>query len=316
MFDRMHAQVPGSTAVTINHPWWYGGDLGYFTNIQWGAGTINPLPASLPTAGKFDAFEVLNGYQTHPDTISYLIADWMFLLSQGHRVTALGSSDTHKINWVAAGWPRSWLRLAPDVPGEVTGAQLGEAVRLQRAIASTGPFAELIVDGKPIGDTVNASGMVTVEMRVDAPGWMRVDKVRLYKNGALAHEYVVLPGQRPVFQQTIQEPISGDGWLVLQADGETPLPGDVIGEYAYYNGWETRPFVLTNPVFIDANSDGQWQPPTWSGTPPPFNKPAFRSEDTRPVRGAIREGCAPFEEEPPLDAQGAAERYLAPLVNP
>src|SRR5262249_52489129 len=149
---------PGVTAVTINHPYWAGGDLGYFTNIGWGAGTDHPLPAQLLDAGNFDGLEVLNGYQWNTASIGYLVAHWMFLLSHGYRVTAPGSSDPARINWVPAGWPRSWLRLPADRPGEVSGGMLGDAIRNQRAIASTGPFADLTVDGGKIGDTVVPAG--------------------------------------------------------------------------------------------------------------------------------------------------------------
>jgi hypothetical protein len=319
VFALMHAQYPGTTVVTITHPYWANGDLGYFTNIGWGAGTDHPPPAPLLTAGQFEGLEILNGYQSTADAIGYLITDWMFLLSQGYRVTALGSSDTHKINWVRAGWPRSWLRLPTDKPGEVTGALLADAIRNQRAIASNGPFAELTVDGGNIGDTITPRGAtVTVAMHVDAPDWMAVTRVRLYQDARLLHEWVVQPGHRPVFDLTTQETVSGDSWFALQADGDQPLPPDVVGEYAHVGGWEMMPFVITNPVFIDANGDGQWTPQPWSGAPPPFDQfHAFVRPylDERTTRG-IPEGCSPGEIEPPLDAQGMAERYLAPLVNP
>ena len=321
MFGIMHAQVPGATVVTVNHPWCENGDLGYFTNINWGAGTANPPPAPLVTAGQFDALEVLNGYWTRSDAIGYLVTDWMFLLSQGYRVTALGSSDTHKINWVRAGWPRTWLRLPTDRPGEVTGQMLGDAVRLQRAVASTGPFALLTVDGQQIGDTViPQGGSVAVTMSVDAPSWMQVDVVRLYQSGQLLHEYAVVPGHRPVFQNTITVPVSGDGWFVLQAEGAQALPPDVVGEYSMQNGYSMQPFVITNPVFIDGDGDGQWHPPAWTGAPQPFDRARHRgpgdqrgqrrgSPDSTRRSGPVPQDCEPGrfrfgEEEPPLDAAG------------
>jgi hypothetical protein len=316
VFAMMHAQYPGTTAVTINHPYWANGDLGYFTNIAWGAGTANPLPAALPTAGLFDAIEVLNGYQMRSAVVGYLISDWMFLLSQGYRVTALGSSDTHKINWVRAGWPRSWLRLPTDRPGEVTGAQLGEAIRHQRAVASTGPFAELTVDGVGIGDTVTPDGeTVTVKMRVDAPDWMPLDKVRLYQDGRLLRDWVPPAGRRPVFHAKIEVPVSADSWFVLQAEGSQPIPADVVGEYSHSSGYEVLPFVITNPVFVDADGDGNWHPPAWKRVPPPFDE--VREHPPRGSDGfAVPEGCLPGETEPPLDAQGMAERFLASILSP
>jgi hypothetical protein len=320
-FAIMHAMIPGQTVVTVNHPWWGGGDLGWFTNMGWGAGTANPLPAPLAQAGSFDAIEVLNGYWTRDDVLSYVVADWFYLTSQGFRVAALGSSDTHRINWVRAGWPRSWLRLPNDRPGDTTGALFADAIRNQRAIASTGPFALLTVDGAQIGDTVvpQTAGQVTVGITVDAPSWMKVDTVRLYMNGVEKERLDVVPGQRPVLQTQLVETLSADAWFVLQASGATPLPGDVVGEYASSSGWQMTPWVITNPIYVDATGDG-FQPPPWqAGSGMPTFQP---SPDWRPFRAPttgvtpLPESCSPTESEPPLYAPRAPERDLMPLLYP
>jgi hypothetical protein len=196
-------------------------------------------------------------------------------------------------------------------------------VRGQHAIASTGPFAELMVDGKASGDTVVPNGgQVKVEMRVDAPSWIRLKSVRLYRNGILAHEYVVLPGHRPVFHQILREPVDGDSWFVLEADGSEPLPLDVVGEVSALNGYQMLPFVITNPVFVDAEGDGRWQPPTWAGPPPPFDHPVNPikkdNEAHQSLRsGPVPEGCGPADlDAEPLDAEGAAIRALAKWAKP
>jgi hypothetical protein len=173
-------------------------------------------------------------------------------------------------------------------------------------------------------------------MSVDAPSWMQVDVVRLYQSGQLLHEYAVVPGHRPVFQNTLSVPVSGDAWFVLQAEGAQPLSPDVVGEYSSLNGYQMQPFVLTNPVFVDGDADGQWHPPAWTGAPQPFDRARsrgpgdqraqrFGSPDSRRRSGPVPQGCEPGaangpgavnEVEPPLSAAAAAARYLAPLVNP
>jgi len=318
-FSMMHQQIPGKTVVTVNHPWWGGGDLGYFTNVGWGAGTAHPLPAQLSTAGLFDAIEILNGYQTSDTPENNLVADWFYLLGQGYKVTAIGSSDTHKINWVRSGWPRSWIRLGTDRPGDATGELVADAVRQGRVVASTGPFLSLQVDGGDIGDQVipKTAGQVTIAVRVDAPAWIQVDKLRIYVNGALVKTIPVAPGQRPLFNGSFVQPISADSWVVAFATGTQPLPPDVVGEYSHFNGYEMKPWAITNPVFVDANGDGQWSPPPASTgfpavhvTPEPFH-------NARPAAGAGREvpqGCDPSERvgsEAPL---AAPEHILMPLL--
>jgi hypothetical protein len=309
-FPMMHGQIPGTTVVTVNHPYWAGGDLGYFTNIAWGAGTANPLPTALSTAGMFDAIEILNGYQTNDTPENNLVADWFYLLGQGFKVTALGSSDTHKINWVRSGWPRTWLRLGTDKPGDASGALVADAIRKNRAVASTGPYVALQVDGGDIGDQVipKTPGQVTVAVRVDAPNWIDVDTLRIYVNGQLRRTIPIPPGSRPRWNGSFTENITADSWVVAFVTGATPLPPDVVGEYSHYNNYEMKPWAITNPVFVDANGDGQWNPPPSSGgfpklhhTPAPFDR-------------TVPEGCDPSERigtEAPL---ATPEHIVMPLL--
>lgn len=252
IFDFIHG-FPTRPVVTVNHPRLLP-DLGYFGNIDWAP------PLALPTAARFDAVELLGGYAEQPEDLAQLVRDWFFLLSSGHRVTALGSSDTHKLRDVRAGFPRSLLRLGDDRPREVGGADLAEAIRAGRAIATNGPFATLTVEGRPIGEVVKTGGggTVMVEAFVDAPGWIVVDKARVFVNGKLAVERALAPGTRPRLRESFPVPVpAGDAWVVLQVGGLVPLRDDLIGENA---AGRVLPFAITNPVYLDGNGDGTWKP--------------------------------------------------------
>jgi hypothetical protein len=309
-FPMMHGQIAGKTVVTVNHPFWGGGDLGYFTNIGWGAGTSNPLPSLLSTAGMFDAMEILNGYQTNDTPENNLVADWFYLLSQGFKITALGSSDTHKINWVRSGWPRTWLRLDTDRPGDATGDLVADAIRKNRAVASTGPYVALQVDGADIGDTVipKTAGQVTIAVRVDAPDWINVDKLRVYVNGNLVKTIDIAPGQRPRWNGSFVQTVTADSWVVAFATGTQPLPPDVVGEYSHVNGYEMKPWAITNPVFVDADGDGQWHPGAWSGG---FPRPVHPPE---PFNREVPQGCDPSERIGSEPALQAPEHIVMPLL--
>ncbi len=318
-FQMMKQQVPGQTVVTINHPYWPNADLGYFTNIQWGAGTTGGL-GPLSVAGTFDALEVLTGSWVRSDAINAMIADWFYLLGQGYKVTALGSSDTHKLNWIRAGFPRSWLRLPIDDPGDITGSLLSEAILKQRAIASTGPFITVTADGAQIGDTVipKTAGQVQVRVFVDAPNWMTVDTITLYVNGAPVQTFTVPAGQRPVLDATwTQQLATGqDAWIVAYATGQRPMPADIVGEYANHGGYDFLPFAITNPVFIDGNGDGAWSPPPTpmppkGGAMTPAYIPDLDRLQVPPDCEPVRSGRS----QPPEPLQ-APERELMPLLYP
>ncbi|MSP60951.1 MAG: hypothetical protein EXR72_11520 [Myxococcales bacterium] len=291
---------PTRPAVTVNHPR-LPPDLGYFLNLGWAP------PQALEDAGLFDAIELLNGYQDSPPDIAELLRDWFFLLNGGTRLSALGSSDSHSLRDVKAGFPRTWLRMPTEEPGEVEGADLGEAIKRQRAIASTGPFARLTVDGAEIGDLVTAEGQtVKIDALCDAPRWIDVDRVRLYVNGKLARE-VVVPrgGQRPLFHEVWEEVLpSGDSWVVLQAGGTKPLPAALIGDHGERRGLPVLPFVITSPVFVDGDGDGKWTPVILPRDPGPIGPAAPESDPGWPRESRWR-GPPPEECEPPLWADPA-----------
>lgn len=339
-FPLIHSLFP-SAILTVNHPWWPTADLGYFTNIHWGAGTKRPLPNAMPTAGMFDALEILNGYWQRGDAFQALIQDWFYLLSQGYRVTALGSSDTHKINWVRAGFPRTWLRLPSDKPGDITPETFAAAVKQGRAVASTGPFVTMTADGGEIGDVVKPKhkGQVTVDVTADAPSWIHINTVQLFVDGVSKQKWEVASDQRPVFTATVTVPVTTDSWIVVVAGGRDPLPADVVGESSHYGGWEVTPFAITNPIYVDVDGNG-WHPTKkWRGNPaldphdygwdqtvtppkppkptPPPGKNKGPAAPADREHGPIPLDCDPgkepgFETEPPLNAM----QTVMPLLYP
>jgi hypothetical protein len=260
---------PSKPVVIVNHPRLEPG-LGYFDNIGWAP------PAALPDNGLLDGLEILNGFMNAPGDLAMVLRDWFFLLDGGTRVVGVGSSDSHRLRDVKAGYPRTWIRLPTDEPSQLVDADLSRALLSQAAIASNGPFALLTVDDAQIGDQVtDKSGMVTIDALVDAPDWIDVATVRLFVNGRVAQVFPVAAGLRPLFHVRFHQALPpGDAWVALQADGMKPLPIAIIGEH---EAGRVLPFVITNPVFVDGDGDGKWHPtipdpdpgPIDLGLPPP-----------------------------------------------
>ena len=62
-------------------------------------------------------------------------------------------------------------------------------MRAHRLIATTGPFVEAWVNGKPIGSELHdADGTIDVRIKVQAPPWMSLDRIEIYGNGVLIGE--------------------------------------------------------------------------------------------------------------------------------
>jgi len=288
-FPLIHQQA-GSPLVVINHPR-LPPDLGYFLNIRWRPG----LPLS--TAGLFDGIEILNGYAMRPTDIADLLADWFALLNQGLRVVGLGNSDTHRIDWLRAGHPRTWLGLATSDPARVLPSDLRDALLKMRAVASNGPFVQLKVDGKELGETVTVqSGKITATISADAPAWVDLTRLQIYRNGALIQEIPITSRTHPALQTQVKLDIPTDGWITVLALGDLPLPTDVIGAVS---GGQALPIALTNPIWLDADGDGKVTPPnTVPARPLPWKQAMLTADHDRAQVLELLHApldCEPFE---------------------
>lgn len=287
-FPLIHVQN-GNPLIVINHPR-LPPDLGYFLNISWKPGMV------LKTAHLFEGIEVLNGYAMRPFDVADLLHDWFTLLNQGYRIAGLGNSDTHRIDWLRAGYPRTWLGLPTQDPARVLPSDLREAILAQRAIASNGPFVQLTIDGKTLGQTARAeSGKVTAKIVADAPAWIDLTRLQIYTNGALTKEIPITNRAHPALQAELSLNVPTDGWVLVLALGDQALPIDVIGAV---NGGQALPIAFTNPIWIDADGDGKVTPPnTVPARPLPWKQAALSKEERPRMWETIHAplDCEPFD---------------------
>ena len=194
----------------------------------------------------FDTIELLNGRDAaHFDDV---LADWFALLDHGIVKTAMGNSDSHRLNQLA-GYPRTYVRAAGiyAVPA---------AVKLNRAFLTTGPLLELTSSGGGIGDVVRAqTDHLDVSVRVLAAPWIRLDTATLYVDGVVVKEWT-LPATEAVERLAATETIDvpRDAYVVLRADG-TESMGPVVGNVVR---GEILPLAVTNPLFVDRDGDGKF----------------------------------------------------------
>ncbi|GIV16377.1 MAG: hypothetical protein KatS3mg022_1812 [Armatimonadota bacterium] len=249
IFAAARANNDGDTIVQINHP--RSGDAGYFrwVGLNPAEGTISRPEQFSPN---FDAIEVYNGIDS--GQLEQTLPDWFYFLNTGHRYIAIGNTDSHHAYRLEPGFPRTYLYFGHEQVQRVTPQQVAQAIRSGNVLVCGGPLIEVKAQGgQPVGSTVAASeGMVQVQIRLAAPSWVRVNRVKLYVNGSVAQELPVdHPQDKPLnWQQTIPLRVEKDSWLVVLAEGE--------GFTALYPG--VRPTSFTNPIYIDVDGNG-WQPP-------------------------------------------------------
>ena len=255
IFDEVRTHAPGAI-IDVHHPR-IDSQVGYFT-----IGGLDPHADRAERRGfsfDFDAVEVLNGYQDPVRrSVDRTIDDWMGLLNHGHVATATGNSDTHHLTYNIGGYPRNFVRVRDDRPQAVTPAEVAGALRAHHAFFTTGPFVRVSVGAVGIGDLAPApGGHATAEIEVQAAPWISVDRVILYVNGQESRRWKV-PAQKQVvrFHERVPVQVSGDGYLVVRVDGDE-LMAPVVGDTRTFG---VRPLALTNPIFLDGNGNGRYDP--------------------------------------------------------
>lgn len=247
LFQSVRKTAPRAL-IQVNHPRM--GDIGYFNQGRLDAhsGTSDAGGFSLD----FDVIEVLNGFDHDLSTIERNLSDWFGLLNLGRRYTAVGNSDSHRLVVQWAGYPRTFVQVTPDEPAAVSPEQIRIALRGGRAFVTTGPFLELRAGGHGLGEVARAeAGRVPVELTVQAPPWVAVHHVRLVMNGAVVRDVAVpvpAAGAGPFVYRT-ELAVERDAWLVAVVWGDKPLTVVLAGT-------QVRPFAFTNPIYLDADGDG------------------------------------------------------------
>ena len=193
----------------------------------------------------FDVLEVANG--PYYDNYLRVREDWFSLLSQGERVAATANSDTHGNSYLVA-IPQTYVQLA-----KYTESDFLKAVKQGKMFGTTGPLLNIALSGKTgtvgIGET--ATGTVfklTVEVR--AASWVPVEELSVYLNGELHQQFAVVNGQT----RELPLQLTKDSYVVVQ------VTGDASELYALLAP-DFVPFAFSNPIYIDADEDGQWRAP-------------------------------------------------------
>jgi len=200
----------------------------------------------------FDAIELMNG----PSMIHYYRtrADWFSLLLQGEFRTATANSDSHRFGQLL-GLPRNYVRLANDVPRDFDEVSFVRAIREGKLYGTTGPLLEVGLGDAGLGERFRGhSGTLRVEVK--AADWVPVSTLRVYVNATLERESPIRVGET----REVDLEFPGDSFVTVEVEGEVNASFEAVNP-----GFS--PFAFTNPIFVDADADGQWTAP---GLPDPL----------------------------------------------
>lgn len=206
----------------------------------------------------FDAIEAFNGsgWTTNKNEA---VLDWYSFLDRGEPKTVTGNSDSHHAYSSEVGYPRNYVKLSTDEPGKVSMAVLAKAVKDQQVLVSGGPFVTVDVGGKGMGEVAAApGGKATLAVRVQAPTWMPADELQVVLGGATVKTVTLdastADPNNPVvrYDGSLELTPSKDTWVVVVVTGQGTLAPVSSND---------EPFALTNPIYLDVDGNGVYDPP-------------------------------------------------------
>lgn len=212
----------------------------------------------------FDLLEMANG----GDLAQYqqVRADWLSLILQGEYRPAVASSDSHHLHQPAA-LPRSYVAYRGAAGGPVELDRWRAAARAGRIVGSSGPLPELRLTtatgvGGGVGDTL-VGREFKLSLTVQSAPWVNVDQAWIYLNGRVIWGGTIRPGE------SLELPVRADEDSFLFAE----VYGDA-GETYQALAPGQRPMAFTNPIWIDADGDGQWSAPGLASLPLAISRPS------------------------------------------
>ncbi len=252
---------PAGPMLQLNHPR-STGIGGYFSSAR--------LDSAACEAGKpelwSDLWNVIEGFNGDDFRRNELaedgtgtVDDWFNLLECGYMFAVTATSDSHNPEDSEFGYGRSCVDVGFDDPSILTGKDITDAMKALKVLVSGGAFITVDIDGKGMGETVSApGGEADITIVVQAAEWIGLDRMRIFVSGAemdtIALDESTADPENPVirFSDTVQIDTGGDdGFVVVEVEGDEAMNPVVNGQ---------RPFAVTNPIFLDADGDGEFTP--------------------------------------------------------
>jgi hypothetical protein len=251
IFSITRARAP-LAVLQVNHPRMPG--VGYFNRGE--LDTKTGVAESPDFSFAFDTLEVSNGFDLEdPKVLERNLREWFELMNAGHRYTAVGNSDSHRVVFQWAGWPRTYVRVPDQDPARVSAAEVARALSAGHALVSCGIFVLPWANGNAgPGDTVQGS-RVSLAISLRAPEWIDVARVEVYANGAKVEERTRdMPLSRSIWNLEVDLELKSDSFIVVVARGDKFMNEALPGKWI-------KPFGFSNPILVDADSDGVVTPP-------------------------------------------------------
>lgn len=246
-----------ASLVQVNHPRM--GPIGHFNALHLDEQTQRGLGM---LARGFELLEIYNGFDlAEPAKNERYLLEWMRLLERGRTHWAVGNSDSHGVQYVAPGYPRTYAAVRDDHDGG-EGAPLDVAALLAglrggKAFATSGPFVEVSQGPRGPGEALDIQdGKARIKVKIRAAPWVPVHELEVYAGARSALRRELTP--RPVVtgppQGTLDQARSGA--VLLDEELDVPVPAGARAVVVVVRGGKSNalPFMdwpslaIVNPL--------------------------------------------------------------------
>ncbi|HYI95363.1 MAG TPA: CehA/McbA family metallohydrolase [Bryobacteraceae bacterium] len=208
-----------------------------------------------------NAMEVVNSGAMSSDVMR-LVRDWMGLLSRGLSVAAIGSSDTHTVDFVPIGQARTYIEIGSETTKWRDKIQtVFKSLADGRNLVSYGLAAEIRMTGE-VQTAQDKRARFPLEITAYGPSWSTADRVEIYSNGQLAWNDAITASRKggikyrkklnvvlPKHDATLIAVVTGPG--VLKPFWEVRKPYQPVSD-----DWEPKVIGVSNALRVDGDNDG------------------------------------------------------------
>lgn len=202
----------------------------------------------------FDAMELINGTGAGLHSYEQLRKDWFAFLKQGVRLVGTATSDSHGQTFGEVVLePRTLIYMSNDDVSEFNEDDFIAGIKSGNMYGTTGPLLDIALKSGDstamMGETLSAKEAV-LALTVNAAQWIDVHTLRIYINGELYQQMPINKGQPNLLPLSFGK----DSFVTVEVEGDRKgLFAEIVPVMP--------PFAFSNPIYVDADQDGQWQAP-------------------------------------------------------
>lgn len=235
-------------------------DQGFRGMLQWtDVVEVHPLET---------IFQDIANNPPHVRKMRIPLFQWLQLLNQGHRIPGVINTDAH-YNHHGSGWRRNWFACSTDDPARISTDEMVRQAEAGHIVMSTGPFLSVSATSTsspnpaiPGDDLLASDGKVLLDVSVQCPNWLDVDRVQVFVNGRPSEQHHYTRKFTPErfagldtprrFDSSVNLTLDHDAHLIVATIGEGITMERIMGQQF----GQRPPIAVSNPIYVDVDGNG------------------------------------------------------------